>query len=74
MTAAAHGNYSTKVREKDETIPGFSHLFSPCQHLKIGPSQKSFHLSEVTSLMMITYLNTRDLASHPKPSRLHNPA
>jgi hypothetical protein len=46
MTAAAHGN-SAKEKEKDETIPGFSHLFSPCQHLKIGTSQKSFHLSEL---------------------------
>jgi hypothetical protein len=44
MTAAAHGNSSTKEKVKDETIPGFSHLFSLCQHLKTAPSQKSFHL------------------------------
>jgi len=47
MTAAAHGNSSTKEKVKAETIPGFSHLFSPCQHLKTRPSQKSFHLSEL---------------------------
>jgi hypothetical protein len=47
MTVAAHGNSSTKEKEKDETIPGLSHLFSLCQHLKIGLSKKSFHLSEL---------------------------
>jgi hypothetical protein len=68
MTAAAHGNSSTKEKEKD----GLSHLFSLCQYLKIGPSQKSFQLSELYRKSAHNHHLFK--CTHPKPSRLHNAA
>jgi len=73
MTAAAHGNSSTKEKEKD----GLSHLFSLCQHLKIGPSQKSFQLSELyrkSAYLNAPILSHQDFTMqlNPNPVSLHS--
>jgi len=76
MTAAAHGNSSTK--EKAETIPGFSPPVQSMPTSKDWAKSKILSpfrtLQEVSSLAIITYLNARDLVSHPKPARFYNPA